>query len=69
MMRCSSGGAADRPLVAAIGSTFAMRCSVSMADGPANARDPVTASYRTQPNEKTSERWSTGRPCTCSGDM
>ncbi len=32
-------------------------------------RRPVAASYKMQPNEKMSERWSTGLLCACSGDM
>jgi len=32
------------PLTIAAGSTFAIRCSVSIVDGPSNARDPASAS-------------------------
>ncbi len=34
-----------------------------------NAFSPVSISWSTDPREKTSERLSTGRPFTCSGDM
>ncbi len=34
-----------------------------------NGRQPVAISYSTHPSEKTSERGSTDRPLTCSGDM
>lgn len=36
---------------------------------PANARWPVSISYRTAPRDQTSDRSSTDSPLTCSGDM
>ena len=36
---------------------------------PSNGSRAVTASYRTTPSEKMSDRPSTGRPSACSGDM
>ena len=36
---------------------------------PVKARRPVTISYKTAPNEKMSDRASTGLPSACSGDM
>lgn len=34
-----------------------------------NARRPLIISYNTDPNEKMSDRASTGFPSACSGDM
>ena len=34
-----------------------------------NSRRPDSASHSTTPSENTSERWSTGSPEACSGDM
>jgi hypothetical protein len=42
---------------------------VSLAESLLNAFRPERSSYRIAPNEKMSERWSTGSPRSCSGDM
>ena len=36
---------------------------------PTKGRDPVAASCSNTPSENTSDRASTSRPSTCSGDM
>jgi hypothetical protein len=51
------------------GSSVRIALAVSAAVPLANGCRPVTISYRTTPNEKMSERWSTSWPLTCSGDM
>ena len=43
---------------------------ISSADElPSKGRRPVAISCSITPKEKMSERWSSGRPETCSGDM
>ena len=51
------------------GSSFRIAAIVSLAVSRLNAFLPESSSYRIAPNEKMSERWSTGSPRTCSGDM
>ena len=50
---------------------YTILLSESIASLPSNAFLPVTASYRMQPNEKMSERWSISLvfPSACSGDI
>ena len=43
--------------------------SVETVDSPLNARRPVIILYSSAPNEKMSDRRSTGLPSACSGDM
>ena len=51
------------------GSVVRIAVIVSAVVAPWNARLPVSISYTTAPNAKISERWSAGRPRTCSGAM
>ena len=51
------------------GSLVRIAFSVSTTESPANARRPVSISYRTAPNANTSDRASACWPRTCSGDM
>jgi len=51
------------------GSSRMTAAIVSLAVSRLNALRPVRSSYRIAPKEKMSERWSTGNPRTCSGDM
>ena len=67
--RRSSAGTLS--LSSSTGTGFSLRilCIVSMPVSAAKGFLRVAASYRMQPNEKMSERWSTALPWTCSGDM
>src|ERR1035438_6598365 len=69
MIASSSGGVSGA--TSANGFTSSRRTdeSVEILDPPSNARRPLTISYKTEPNEKISERASTGLPSACSGDM
>ena len=51
------------------GSLFRIALIVSTAESPLKARRPESISYRIDPKEKMSERWSVSSPRTCSGDM
>ena len=51
------------------GSSLRIAVIVSAAVSRLNALCPERSSYRIVPNAKMSERWSTARPLTCSGDM
>ena len=69
MRRRSSAG--TLALSSSTGTGFSLRilCIVSMPVSAAKGFLRVAASYRMQPNEKMSERWSTALPWICSGDM
>ncbi len=54
---------------ASAGSSLSAAFMVSMADSRAKARLPVSISKSSAPKAKMSERWSTTRPRTASGDM
>jgi hypothetical protein len=59
-----------RPVcVSSGGSSRSTAAIVSLAVSFLNAFLPESSSYRIAPNEKMSERWSTGSPRSCSGDM
>ena len=49
--------------------SFRIEDRVDTGVSPAKGRLPVAISYSTIPNEKMSERESTGLPSACSGDM
>ena len=51
------------------GSSRSTAAMVEIALSPSKARRPLSISYSTAPNEKTSERASAGLPSACSGDM
>ena len=51
------------------GSSRRIAVIVSAAVSRLKAGPPVAISNSTDPSEKMSERWSTGWPRTCSGDM
>ena len=69
MVRCSSGGASTTVSAIGFGSTCRIADKVEISEGPSKARRPVTISYKTEPNEKMSERASTFPASACSGDM
>ena len=51
------------------GSSFSTAAIASAGVAPPKARRPVSISWRIAPTLKMSDRWSTGSPRTCSGDM
>ena len=62
----------DSPGITSLGRSGSFPTTASSVDifvSPTNARRPVTISYSTAPNEKTSDRGSAGLPSACSGDM
>ncbi len=63
------GGTSGEISLIGLASSRRIAESVETAFSPPNARAPVTISYSTRPNEKTSERVSIFLPIACSGDM
>ncbi len=69
IMRSTSRGMPGPVWLSGTGSECSTDASVESFESPEKARRPVTISYNTAPNEKMSERASTGCPSACSGDM